>query len=232
MINKSNIKSFIAGSICTIVLAGAVTGFASGGIQKNITATYNNIKLVVDGKPVAFKKDSNGNKVEPFIYGGTTYLPVRAIGEAVDKKVDWNASTQTVYIGEVPGSIKYVTETLQFVGVGIEEYKLSNQSKLNMGGNSYNTGYKMKRFGDNSIVFNLNGQYNLLEGEISSHNYNHKGTSDLEIYIDEKLYKTITVSGEEVAQKITIPLSGANQLKIIKQRNQYIEVGLGDFILK
>lgn len=43
-------------------------------------------------------KDSSGKTVEPFAYKGTTYLPVRAVGEALNKKVDWDGKTQTVII--------------------------------------------------------------------------------------------------------------------------------------
>ena len=71
--------------------ANCGTVFAQTGSQK-IDAVYNNIKIVVDGKEVS-------TSTEPFIYNGTTYLPVRAIGEALGKDVSWDAETNTVYIG-------------------------------------------------------------------------------------------------------------------------------------
>ena len=46
------------------------------------------------GKFVA--KDANGNVVNPILKDGTTYLPVRAIGEAFDKDVAWDGATKTV----------------------------------------------------------------------------------------------------------------------------------------
>ena len=61
---------------------------------KNIFAVYNNIKIVVDGRQII--TDSHN---EPFIYNGTTYLPVRAVGEAVGKEVAWNGDANTVYLG-------------------------------------------------------------------------------------------------------------------------------------
>lgn len=45
-------------------------------------------------------RDANGNPVEVFIYNGTTYLPVRAVGEAVGKAVQWESKTSSVYIGQ------------------------------------------------------------------------------------------------------------------------------------
>ncbi len=41
-------------------------------------------------------KDANGNVVNPILKDGTTYLPVRAIGEAFDKEVAWDGTTKTV----------------------------------------------------------------------------------------------------------------------------------------
>lgn len=41
-------------------------------------------------------KDANGNVVNPILQDGTTYLPVRAIGEAFDKEVAWDGDTKTV----------------------------------------------------------------------------------------------------------------------------------------
>ena len=77
---------------------GTCTVSAANG-TKNISATFRNIKIVVDGKEVS-------TSAEPFIYNGTTYLPIRAVGEAVGKEVTWNGGTNTVYLGEVPESAK------------------------------------------------------------------------------------------------------------------------------
>ena len=41
--------------------------------------------------------------MEPFIYNGTTFLPVRAISEALGKEVEWDGPTSSVYIGEYTG---------------------------------------------------------------------------------------------------------------------------------
>jgi len=75
-----------------------------------IEALYSNINIYVDG--VAVKpKDTIGNAVEPFIYNGTTYLPVRAVGSAFGKTVDWDGATQSVYVGKVPGKIQFIAFT-------------------------------------------------------------------------------------------------------------------------
>ncbi len=59
-------------------------------INPNITVKYN-------GKAQAMK-DVNGNPVYPMLYGGTTYLPVRAVSNMLGVKVEWDGETQTVLL--------------------------------------------------------------------------------------------------------------------------------------
>ena len=62
-----------------------------------IEAAYNDIKISVNGEIVT-PRDANGNVVEPFIYNGTTYLPVRAVSSMLGNDVFWDNSTKTVNI--------------------------------------------------------------------------------------------------------------------------------------
>lgn|GEM_PF-7045128 len=64
--------------------------------SRTINVAYRDIRLVVDGVEVTLK-DVNGVSVEPFAYNGTTYLPVRAVAEALKKEVSWDGDASTVY---------------------------------------------------------------------------------------------------------------------------------------
>lgn len=55
------------------------------------------MKIIIDGSRRYFY-NVNGRQVHPILYRGTTYLPVRAIGELMGKNVDWNSTTKTVTI--------------------------------------------------------------------------------------------------------------------------------------
>lgn len=82
-----------AGITCTlmacVVSVGALTG------TKQVQVSYQNIKLVVNGRTVT-PTDAEGNVAEPFTIDGTTYLPVRAVGNALGLQVGWDGATQTV----------------------------------------------------------------------------------------------------------------------------------------
>lgn len=88
--------SFVAGMLTMALLFGMV-GTAYAAYQKQATLNYSGIKIVLDGETVT-PKDGAGNVVEPFTIDGTTYLPVRAIGEALGLEVGWDGSTNTVIL--------------------------------------------------------------------------------------------------------------------------------------
>ena len=89
-------KQFIVGLIVGAMLFSTVTVFAG---TQTIEAFFNDIKISVNGNAVELE-DANGNPIEPFIYESTTYLPVRAIAEALGMEVKYNETTNTVELAK------------------------------------------------------------------------------------------------------------------------------------
>ena len=85
--------------LCAVLACALVLGVSAyaASYSKTLTAYYNDIKLSVNGQTVT-PKDVNGKTVDPFIVDGTTYLPVRAVSQALGKQVDWDAKSYTVQI--------------------------------------------------------------------------------------------------------------------------------------
>jgi len=98
-----NIKNkIVAGFIVALIVALALgMPLFAQNLSKKIEVFYRDIKIYVDGK-LMVSQDASGRVIEPFIYEGATYLPLRAVSEALGKKVDWNGVTNSVYIGEKP----------------------------------------------------------------------------------------------------------------------------------
>ena len=94
---KKNIKFLVIGLIIGIIIATSSVFALSGAVQK--TLNYNNIKITLNGNEIT-PTDANGNYVEPFSIDGTTYLPVRAIANALGLDVNWNGETNTVVLGK------------------------------------------------------------------------------------------------------------------------------------
>ena len=99
MKSLSKIKGFILGILTAVIIyALCSTAFAASSIwEDNIHVVYPGISLIIDGTKV-IPKDTNGNIAEPFIYNGTTYLPIRAVANAFNKKVTWDGNTNTIYL--------------------------------------------------------------------------------------------------------------------------------------
>lgn len=107
---KQNIKSLVCGVVIGTMLTSGITLAKSG--TEMLEAWFSDIKIFVNGAKID-PKDANGNSVEPFIVNGTTYLPVRAIGEALGKEVSWDGATNSVYLADkkIPAETPQPVET-------------------------------------------------------------------------------------------------------------------------
>lgn len=95
--SKDKIKGFFSGAMAMmLVIMMSLSAYAMTG-SKTITVNFHDVKIYVDQKLIA-PRDANGNGVEPFIFNGTTYVPVRAVSEALGKKVSWDGPSRAVYI--------------------------------------------------------------------------------------------------------------------------------------
>ena len=106
---KERAQGIVIGIVVTLALIGAIS-FASQH-SEYIERVYRDIKITINGATIA-PKDANGNDVEPFIIDGTTYLPVRAICNALGLQVTWDDETSTVeIIDDGMGRINAIYET-------------------------------------------------------------------------------------------------------------------------
>lgn len=103
-------KSFLAGML-TMLLITCLVGSASatrGVVQKEIE--YQDIKISLDGV-VLDLRDAQGNPVEPFKFGGTNYVPARALAEALGLTVAWDGATSTVVLTHPQPTVTQPVET-------------------------------------------------------------------------------------------------------------------------
>ena len=92
-----NTKSFFAGAIVMLLCVLMVNTVLGASASRTLTAIFRDISITIDGEVIE-PQDAYGNVVEPFIVDGTTYLPVRAIAEAVGYDVAWDGDTNTVIL--------------------------------------------------------------------------------------------------------------------------------------
>lgn len=92
-------SSFLAGMLSMLLLLGMAGPAFAAAYQKQATLDYPGITITLNGQAVT-PKDAAGNVVEPFAIDGTTYLPVRAVADALGLTVDWDGTTQTVALAD------------------------------------------------------------------------------------------------------------------------------------
>lgn len=212
MKNQKSWKSFVAGMLTmAMIIALGIPALAAAG--KNITV-YPGVNIYIDDQKLD-PKDVNGNPVEVFVYNGTTYLPVRAVSEALGKPVQWEGSTNSVYVGKHTGD-------KPAVWLSDMDYFLRDGTWI-FGSETDNLGVKHDHCisadrGNNgiSIEYNLNGQYSRLSG-VFFQKYdvrNDTSKNKIEIYGDDELLWEGSVAGGEYPKKFSIPISGVLKIKI------------------
>lgn len=95
-------KGFVLGVVITTLLMGTAFGVS---VSESITVVRNSINLTVNGQKV---------NADNFVHEGTTYVPLRAIGEMLGKDVGWNAATRTASINDKGSSVSVSTEPVLY----------------------------------------------------------------------------------------------------------------------
>lgn len=111
---REKTKGVLIGVVIGAMLGSGAMAATTGTLQNVITS---GVTIFVDGKQFS-PTDANGKPVEPFIYEGTTYLPVRAVSNALDVDVDWDQATFSVYLDRPDGT---AADTVQGSGYATPE---------------------------------------------------------------------------------------------------------------
>ncbi|MCJ7856314.1 stalk domain-containing protein [Lachnospiraceae bacterium NSJ-143] len=60
--------------------------------------------IIIEGDEVNFK-DANGKRVYPLLYNGSTYLPLRAVGEIMGSKVGWDGDDKIITLNSEESTV-------------------------------------------------------------------------------------------------------------------------------
>lgn len=253
---KKRLQGLIAGVLIGAVLTSGVA--FSKQLSEKADIFFNDIKIFIDGGEIV-PKDANGNVVEPFIMNGTTYLPVRAISNALGKEVEWDGVNHSIYIGKKDATKpdNYLSK-IQYndykEGSEYSDFTMINGSITDYNGNNYTSGilfFKrrsslIQEDSDEAnilIAYPLNSQFKNMKGKIvlpKSYDINTWGKkdnvgssgTDVWFYGDGKLlYKATNVTAS-MPFALDIDTTGVNQLVIkIKTQDNDSHIALSDMAL-
>lgn len=223
---KERLQGLAAGILIGTLLAGGAV-FAKTAVE-NIEVIYDNIKVYKDNV-LCELKDANGTVIEPFIYNGTTYMPVRGTANLADMQVTWDGNTKSVYLWDetVPDGTYFLDVCEPYEKTyGFNLYRSVNGDSFEMAGEKYSNGIVMS-CNKEYALFNLNGKYSSIECTIG-HESNNQKTKAVSFIVDGMVVEEIEIEPEELPKKVSIPLNYGLQLKIISSgvhKAGYIGVG-------
>lgn len=198
------------------------------------TPTLNDyINIYIDGEEF-IAKDVNGTRVYPILRDGTTYMPIRAVGEAFGKSVFWDNVMKTAVIitplseSDMDVLKRALSDTASLEGyaddarfyMAVSEYDLYNADIQEVIGES----------GSDSLIFQV-----LPEDVISSCTYSYKSGSDIifgssidsSILTDFAVLSEESLSGLELG-RATLSLTVSNGVAVYESASIPVKYTIND----
>ena len=224
------LRYYLAGMLTLAMVLAVMLPVGAALVSKKIEVATG-VTLYVNDQRLD-PKDANGNPVETFVYNGTTYLPVRAIGQAFGQTVEWDAATQSVYLGKRAARTTpdvWLKDMDYFMEQDFDFWATFNYVESDM--DNLGATHVNSVWGDFSRTYKLNGQYSSLAGvfyqQYSSRNVTYTGI--FKVYADGKLiYESTMTAGKEPID-FNISLVGVLDLEIqfcgLKRPTSYAALG-------
>lgn len=226
---RLNIFSFAVGALFCALVISLIIPVKAALTQKTIDV-YTGITIYVDDQMIE-PKDANGNTVDPFIYNGTTYLPVRALSNALGKPIVWEGNTRSVYVGKHNSATPSVMlKDLDYL-TGSERIETAVSEMDNYGNTHFNVITK-----DFQRTYIINDNYSSISGTIFQ-TYDARSETvyadqaKLEIYGDGQLLFVYSLPQDKKSvtpQDFSVDLSGVIELRVVFSAGDYYNVWWGN----
>ena len=233
---KKHIKGIIAGFLIATLMFSGITVFASTGWQ-SAQILYNNIKITLDGETLT-PRNAQGDIVEPFIMGGSTFLPLRALAEALGLNVDWDPNTQTAILTTPPPVIeRSVLDAYEIRGiVGPDPWSRHSTYEEHQSFRMLGYDYVGYVFGSDlhnaaanlNTFYNFGGRHTTLKATFGRVDGSGTREGTFNIYLDDELFTGYTLSSTMPTHDIVINLTGVRIMRlevIINAENAHQQTG-------
>lgn len=222
---KKTIASYFLGFLTAAILAnGAIYAANTTTLYDVIT---DGVKIVLDGHEL-YPTDVNGNKVDPIICNGTTYLPVRAVTTALGKAVYWDGPNYTVYLGDMDGKLEYPTEELDANDSIADKWENSDNRKDNYD-NYYSRAIRSPNYSIHTFEKICNMKFSRFKGTL----YVSNGSSyenDVQIIFKadgKTIYTSPVLNKTTPPVNFDVDITGCNVFQIIQTYGSH-NINIGD----
>lgn len=222
---KTQIKGLVIGLIAGIIITMGIAATAAEAIPE-LSTLYNvkttGIRIVIDNKEFTCT-DANGAVVEPMIYNGTTYIPVRAVSTAFGKAVYWDGEESTVYLGKMDGKLKNPTVKLsELKNIAGYASKFSTAKNIfDNYGNFYSSayycyGWNMDGYHQDCCEVLLDGKYSKFKATLFVAQGSNNSPNYVTIIGDDKvIYKSDEITKTSKPIDVEIDVTNINNFKIM-----------------
>ncbi len=97
---KNLFRSLAAGAAVLALAAAMVVPALGAALERTTISVYQGVNLYVNCTSYR-AADINGNETKPFLYNGTTYVPLRAISAMLGATIDWDGAGKRVNISSL-----------------------------------------------------------------------------------------------------------------------------------
>lgn len=227
-------KSALAALLASALAAGMAMGATAAGTLQEIKAYLNSgITIQYNGEEQVLK-DAQGVRLYPITYNGSTYVPIRAVSDILDVKVEWDQASQTVLLGNPVDGVDMIEELKAYQSNEFQQVQTADkQDPRDISGNSYSHWIYLRgapRGVNGALSFNLEGKYDTLT-------FKYYSTNDLTLEVlgeNETVLASIPIKGGQVAQTIKVDLLKTSQLTFrnVETMGRDHELYIFDTVLK
>ena len=208
---KERILAFVFFALFALCLPAAAVETAAA--VRYLRATYTGLTLVADGVEIAAE-------AEPFSVDDVTYVPVRAVAEALGKELTWDEETNTVYIGAVPGQESWMKLLPPYTVDGSLAYALSGDSEstyFTVAGQSRTEGVYLEHAETEqsaSALWYTQGKYQSVTFRVGHVDNSGNNDAVLTVYLDGKKLGSMEMTWDAPPKMLRIPISTVENIRI------------------
>ena len=211
-------KAFTAISLVMCLIMASVTVFAESKVS--VYAYFNKVKLVVNGQETS---------TPTLLYGGRTYLQLKATAEIFGALLDWDGDTNTVTVGAATSATNTTSTTsttsetvklsdLDYFTKDGRDFKSSDQVRINTGDYLNDCLYLDMGVYSGTMDYLINGAYTKISGTIYLDYESRASIANgytFNIWGDGKLlYTSDDIKAGFLPKSFEVDISGVNDLKI------------------
>jgi hypothetical protein len=209
MCSKERMKGFIMGVIITSLLTSVA--FA-GRVTKQLDANYGVIeKIIIDG----IDKTPIEEQDKPFTCNATTYVSLRYIANALGKKIEWDGSTRSIYIGDA------IEKPYKEISLYDKPYKDAlTEEKISIADKNLVIKIDSNCQKDtNSVTYQLNGKAKKIIGKINPNSKCNGSDEELKVYVynenDRLIYESNFVKANMQPIDFSVDVENKLSAKIV-----------------